>query len=1084
WRNLEKVYNINIYVLTSPLVLTFNLDTSHVIRKSGEPGSLFGFSLAMHRQVNPDKIMLLIGAPRARALGKQKANITGGLYKCEISQSSDCERIEFDNEEDVRIENKENQWMGVTVQSQGPGGKIVTCAHRYQRRLFVNTPQESRDITGRCYVLSQDLTIDSSSDEDGGSWNFCEGRARSHEMFGSCQQGLAATFTKDYHYVVFGAPGAYNWKGIVRVEQKNNTLLEMGVYDDGPYEVGDEHLLNPELVPVPANSYLGFSLDSGHSITRGRGLTVVAGAPRANHSGAVVLLRKEREASTRLSVEHTLHGPGLASSFGYDVAVVDLNGDGWQDIVVGAPQFYMKDRDVGGAVYVYINKAGRWEKITPIRLNGTKDSMFGLAVENIGDINQDSYKDIAIGSPHDDSGAGKVYIYHGSVQGINTSPAQILSGKDHNLRFFGYSLAGNMDLDSNSYPDLAVGSLSDTALIYRARPVISIRRNVKISPQEIDLTIKTCGNSICFTVDACFTYTANHASYSPKLTISYSVEADGDRRKQGLPSRVTFENKSRTDTDYQFNSTIDLRGQKQATCIKIKAKLKDNIKDKMRSIPIEVSAEILGTKRQKTRNGLPQLMPILDSSQKSKEVIEVNFVKEGCGSDHICRSNLKMEYKLYYKQNKMHSPLPIKNNIPVFHLNYERKDLALQVTVKNMNGDDAYEAKLVGTFPDALSYSGVRPHQSMVEKVVICNANQNGSQADCELGNPFKRDSETTFYIILSTVGMSLDTTEIDIDLQLQTTSVQENIASVKVKAQVIIELPLSVSGEASPNQVSFGGVVKGESAMKTEEEIGSLINYTFRINNLWKSLKSPVKASLHIQWPKFNKDGKWLLYLVKVTATGREDIHCSPESEINFLKHIQSTLSRTKREIERKQRKTGRKKSSLSDKNKVLTCENGIKCVVLKCPLQGLDDTTIELRSRLWNSTFIEDYASVSTLHIVVKASLMLHAQAENMILTTPDTDVSMAVSPEREVAQYGGVPWWIILVAVLAGILILALLVFLLWKCGFFKRSKQDSSVPRYHAVRIRKETPEYKDGKVNLDPFEKKQWMTTWIDNESYS
>lgn len=36
---------------------------------------------------------------------------------------------------------------------------------------------------------------------------------------------------------------------------------------------------------------------------------------------------------------------------------------------------------------------------------------------------------------------------------------------------------------------------------------------------------------------------------------------------------------------------------------------------------------------------------------------------------------------------------------------------------------------------------------------------------------------------------------------------------------------------EASPNQVSFGGVVKGESAMKTEEEIGGLINYTFRVS-------------------------------------------------------------------------------------------------------------------------------------------------------------------------------------------------------------------------------------------------------------
>lgn len=68
----------------------------------------------------------------------------------------------------------------------------------------------------------------------------------------------------------------------------------------------------------------------------------------------------------------------------------------WQDIVVGAPQFFLKDSEVGGAVYVYINKAGRWNEITPVRLNGTKDSMFGLAVENIGDINLDSYQGFAL----------------------------------------------------------------------------------------------------------------------------------------------------------------------------------------------------------------------------------------------------------------------------------------------------------------------------------------------------------------------------------------------------------------------------------------------------------------------------------------------------------------------------------------------------------------------------------------------------------------------------------------------------------------------------------------------------------------
>lgn len=46
---------------------------------------------------------LLIGAPRARAWEKQTANITGGLYKCEVTQSTGCDRIEFDNEGDRSI---------------------------------------------------------------------------------------------------------------------------------------------------------------------------------------------------------------------------------------------------------------------------------------------------------------------------------------------------------------------------------------------------------------------------------------------------------------------------------------------------------------------------------------------------------------------------------------------------------------------------------------------------------------------------------------------------------------------------------------------------------------------------------------------------------------------------------------------------------------------------------------------------------------------------------------------------------------------------------------------------------------------
>lgn len=115
---------------------------------------------------------------------------------------------------------------------------------------------------------------------------------------------------------------------------------------------------------------------------------------------------------------------------------------------MGAPQYFEKEREIGGAVYVYINNQGMWDKVTPIRIDGPQDSMFGLAVANLGDINQDGYNgkatvfvllsagpfggrtifsfwlsDFAVGAPNDNKGAGKVFIYHGSKTGLQSKKA-------------------------------------------------------------------------------------------------------------------------------------------------------------------------------------------------------------------------------------------------------------------------------------------------------------------------------------------------------------------------------------------------------------------------------------------------------------------------------------------------------------------------------------------------------------------------------------------------------------------------------------------------------------------------------------
>ncbi|KAG7256638.1 hypothetical protein CRUP_020757, partial [Coryphaenoides rupestris] len=311
---------------------------------------------------------------------------------------------------------------------------------------------------------------------------------------------------------------------------------------------------------------------------------------------------------------------------------------------------------------------------------------------------------------------------------------------------------------------------------------------------------------------------------------------------------------------------------------------------------------------------------------------------------------------------------------------------------------------------------------------VTCTANKNGSQAECELGNPFKRDSKVTFYIILSTAGISLNTSAVEVDLQLQT--------------------------YAQPSQVSYTGKVKGESAMKTETDIGSAIKYQFRIINLGKPLTDFGAASLVVQWPKETTDGKWLLYLTDISSTGVKKVNCSPGSEVNPL---------------------GVKK----------TCDNGAACVEFHCPLQGLDsNAAVTMNARLWNSTFIEEFSKLNYLDIVVKASLRVVSAGKNMVVKNGETQVKVTVFPEIRAHQYGGLPWWIILVAILLGLLLLALLIFLLWKCGFFERTKYEDSVPSYNAVRIKRAEREGKAEREERENREKKPWITSWTDNEHYS
>ncbi|XP_016525794.1 integrin alpha-7 isoform X3 [Poecilia formosa] len=1082
-------------------VYCFNLDTTHTLHKLGDRGTFFGFSVALHQQLNPKpQSWILVGAPQAAGRGPLTGSRPGALFRCPITpEEYDCERVNIDGEVSLDRESKDNQWLGVSVKSQGIGGKVVTCAHLYELRQRVKQPSETRDPIGRCYVLSDDLTR--RDDLDGGEWKFCEGRPQGHEQFGFCQQGLSVSFTPDRNFILFGAPGTYNWKGELRVELLNQTVLELGFYDDGPYEVADYNELNALLIPLPYHSYLGFSVDSAKGIMNLKELTFVAGAPRANHTGAVVLLRMDNV--HRLVPQHIFWGEELASSFGYSVATTDLNKDGWTDVIVGAPNFFDRKAEIGGAVYVYLNPLGHWDdQARPIRLNGTYDSMFGMTVSSIGDLDQDGYGDIAVGAPFD--GDGKVFIYRGSDAGIETKPAQVLDGHDFDVTRFGYSISGGLDIDDNHYPDVVVGSLNDSVVLFRSCPVIHVVREVSIDPQNIDLEQKNCKgrDGVCVEVKACFMFTAHPHHYSPHITLVVQFEADTERRKLGLPHRVSFLGRSSLEPEYTQTEEVELHRQRETHCATADFQLHENIRDKLRPISLAITHSIKPVPPRRNSAKRPQkLPPVLNISPSKTLNSEVNFLREGCGSDKICQSNLKLSYQFgtTHLNSDFFTPLPRDNDgVQVFSLSDQRL-VVLEITVTNMpsdplnpeeDGDDAHASQLFITLPDTLPYAGSR-----VPPQMICQANQNGSQVECDLGNPVKRNAKLKFTINLSTSNITTETTELTADLQLATISEQLNLDPVTAFAKVVIELPLSVNGLARPHQLFFSGTVKGESAMTSLEDIGNPVDLEFVLSNPGKALQKLGSAFLNIMWPVELPNGKWLLYPASLRFEGQPDTRCSPAEAVNPL-NLQSSsaanqvVGRSRRSHPEEEDQVLTKGSDVgttpavaaSERRKSLKLDcllGSARCVLFQCPLHSFTgQAVLKIHARLWKSSFIEDFPTVSALELLIRANISVKSSIKHLVLRDASVQIPVMIYPELDLAEQYMIPWWIILIAILAGILLLTLLVCILWKCGFFRRAHYKDKLPQYHAVKIPRELrPQFQTEKSGS--IHKKEWATHWSD-----
>lgn len=160
-----------------------------------------------------------------------------------------------------------------------------------------------------------------------------------------------------------------------------------------------------------------------------------------------------------------LTGPAAADGFGYAVgAAGDVNGDGYADVVVGAPAY---GGGKEGAAYVFLGRHAELPDHTPPAFelfgSGTFGSEFGVAVAGVGDLDGDGFGDLAVGESYftywlSFSPVGQAFVWYGGAAGPTGTPVQLQSPDAANSDGFGYSLSGATDLNHDGFHDLVVGS--------------------------------------------------------------------------------------------------------------------------------------------------------------------------------------------------------------------------------------------------------------------------------------------------------------------------------------------------------------------------------------------------------------------------------------------------------------------------------------------------------------------------------------------------------------------------------------------------------------------------------------------------
>ncbi|GLH01035.1 Integrin alpha-PS1 [Gryllus bimaculatus] len=1009
--NMKLVFLVTVLLYGRLYIECFNIGTEFPIIYSRPleslPGrnSYFGFSLLLNKN------WIQIGAPRANStiLGNRVME-PGVAYRCTIFGA--CTEVELDrNVNRLRDDNpsvkdlKNFSWIGgAMAMEHGSQGKVVVCGHRWKNQQNLN-PKHSLKKTFNTYAMSGICYISIYESESVPKFKYTL-PSEVYDRDGKTYNGGVLEYARE-----------------PKTQIASRRRRDIPRTEFGPYtKIGfiDEFVFNQF---IDQFNFFGYQVAAGYFFSQ-KELLHVAGAPRAYDMKGLVAIYSIGNRHKDVKLIDVKKGQSFGEYFGSTLAVADVTGDGFDDLIIGAPFFSLHGDE--GCIYVFTKSVTyqytvqyflqEKEKKTGFAIGGR----FGTSMASLGDIDQDGRGDIAVGAPYEESGV--VYIFNGAPNGLSSKPSQRIAASDihKSIRGFGISFSRPADIDENKFTDVAIGSyLSEHVVILRSYPVIELHSYIRSYTKQFNMSHTS------FMVEPCIFYKGSE-NVPNDIEVVREIDVDTNfHRFLPIPEKsfvlankshfhcekIIIQKKRESDSIHDLNDIT----------IGVTQRLK--YKGKKESIVLWVN----GSSPVKDADKFCRFCPVV--REIHSDVINIPYARD-CGDDGVCESDAQLQCQLLQNDILLKTAQQ-----PFLSYNYiigSYPNLKLMMHVHN-KGDTLYSPKVKIYIPEQVE---------LAQMSLMCQDKKNGSlEVTCGFG-PITdgKMKSNNISLDLSSYETLRTMSEKGESLLIKANISQDNYEDLNprnnhcnIRLNLIMMADVNITGKSVQDEF-FSESEKKQKAFTHIYEVLNVgisplrqVQTFFQIPVEW--LESSSSIQLSSPTVEAQQNGKSIFCkLVKANMEMGQNTYQKDASSVKNKNAEGISLTDT----------------HPSNRTFYVNCSSpNVKCQTWSCNFFEFKNNTIariEIVVRFNVSRLVpilgnKDIISFST-HGHVKMIESNNTQRPNIMSYHDITVSSFAIGTVTDET----IPLWIIILCIVAGILLIAAIVVGLSKAGFFKRKKKE--------------------------------------------